>query len=108
MILIVIGVLRKAGFAVSHRKIKVLGSGDAKILHNLVMSRAARVSRSYLWQTRSGIHKLRTGAIASRNKARYVRALRGRIRYIAAFSPDIGERLRLELDGAISRTASRD
>ena len=103
MIPIVVSVLHDHGFSVSHKKIKVMGPGDAKMLHNLVVSRTARVSRSYLSQTQSGIHKLRTKGVPPRNRARYVRALKGRIHYIAALRQNIGARLTSQLDAALSQ-----
>ncbi len=103
---IAISVLGQAGFAVSHRKIRVMGSGDAKVLHNIVISRTPRVSGAYLSQIRSGIHKLESGAIPSKRNARYVRALRGRIRYVAAFKEKVGNVLESKLDAAVSQGAS--
>lgn len=89
------------GFAVSRRKVKVMGPSSQKILTGTRLGKAPRPDPSQLARVRSGIHKLRTGAVSVKEISGYVRSLEGKIAHLASTDPRKAERLRVELRQAI-------
>ena len=83
----VIAALKKAGFSVSHRKIKVMGPGDRKVLNNLVLGRFITVQRQYLNSIRAGIHNLKYRRVRASEIGAYVESLHGSINYLRLFEP---------------------
>jgi len=59
----VIATLAKAGFQVSHRKIKRMGAGAKKVLNNLVLGKFVTVRKQYRARIRAGIHNFKCGKV---------------------------------------------
>ncbi len=93
----VIAALKKAGFGTSHRKIKVMGPGDRKVLNNLVLGRFITVQRQYRSSIRAGIHNLKCGKVRAIEIGAYVEGLRGSINYLRLFEPEKARLLTEEL-----------
>jgi RNA-directed DNA polymerase len=93
----VIDVLMKSGFSVSHQKIKVMGSGDRKILNNLVLGRFVTVQKPYLSRIRAGINNLRLGRVQPHEIDDYVQRLDGSINYLRLFDSKKAERFQAQL-----------
>jgi RNA-directed DNA polymerase len=81
----VIAVLMKAGFSVSHQKIKVMGPGKRKILNKLVLGRFVTVQTQYLRRIRAGIRNLQCGRVGAHEIDDYVQRLEGSINYLRLF-----------------------
>jgi RNA-directed DNA polymerase len=99
---VVVGSLRSAGFSVSHRKLKIMGPGTRKVLNGVLMGRFPGVLAERIARLRSGIHKLRTNQVATKEKQKYVEQLEAGIAYVSSISPRKGAKLLQELqqDGA--------
>lgn len=102
----VIQVLRRAGFRVRHRKVKVMRSHRPKKLTGLVLGSSITVPRERLRWIRSGIHKLRTNSIGPHESDHLLRRLDGEISYVAMVSPTKGNRLREQFIFAETRMQS--
>jgi hypothetical protein len=98
----VVAILKKAGFKISRRKLKVMTSGEPQVLNNLLLNGGGGIGRPRLSQARAGIHKLQLDVIASDGKEKYVRALKGRIAFINSMNNRRGEELMGELDAAMA------
>lgn len=98
--------LSSAGFGISHRKLKIMGPGDRKLLVGLVLNRFPNIRRQYVGQVRSGIHKLRTGIVSPSDLLPYNDSLDGKIRHIGALAPTKGQKLLLDLASARKVRAS--
>jgi RNA-directed DNA polymerase len=96
----VIATLMKAGFRVSHRKIKRMGPRDRKVLNNLVLGKFTTVSKQYRARIRAGIHNLKCGRVSAPEIGAYVEGLRGNISYLQLFDPKKAAGMRLELERA--------
>jgi RNA-directed DNA polymerase len=104
----VIEVLMKAGFKVSHRKIKIMGPGTRKILNKLVLGRSVTVQKEYVSRIRAGIHNLNRGKVAAAKTGDYVSSLEGTINYLSLFDPKKADVFRAQLETAAdANTASR-
>jgi RNA-directed DNA polymerase len=97
----VVSALMRAGFRLSHKKIKVMGAGDRKTLNKLVLSRFVSVERKYLSQIRAGIHNLRVGRVLDTELALYIRSLEGSINYVHLMQPQKAAKFRSQLTAAI-------
>jgi hypothetical protein len=101
----VIGVAVKAlsgvGFSVSHRKMKVMGAGDRKVLTGLLLGKQPGVLPQRLSNLRSGIHKLRTGKVPLGLQESYVRSLRGGINFVGLVNQHRARPLHEELDDCL-------
>ena len=84
---LVVATLTKAGFRVSHRKIKRMGPGNRKLLNNLVLGKFVTVQKQYRGRIRAGIHNLRCGKVAADEIGAYVESLNGNINYLRLFDP---------------------
>ena len=98
----VIAVLMKAGFRVSHQKLRVMGPGDSKIfLNKLVLGRFVTVQKQYIGRIRAGIHNLKGGKVAAIEVDDYVQSLEGSVNYLRLFytrrAPRIHQQLRITL-----------
>lgn len=98
----VVRALSSAGLGISHKKLRVMGPGESKVLLGTVLNRFPNVRREYLSQTRSGIHKLRTDCVSTADFQKYLCSLEGKIRHITRVAPRKGEKLSLELQGALA------
>jgi hypothetical protein len=101
----VIGVAVKAllgaGFSISHRKMKVMGAGDRKILTGILLGKKPAVLPERLSNLRSGIHKLRTGQVPLGLQESYVKSLRGGINFVGLISQDKARLLHEDLDDCL-------
>jgi RNA-directed DNA polymerase len=92
--------LRDAGFAISHRKLKIMGPGDRKMLTGQLLGRIAGVHPQTLARVRSGVHKFASGAVPVEELFSYLRSLEGKIAHVSRISPKKGGRLSSQLDAA--------
>lgn len=83
----VVATLIKAGFRVSHRKIKRMGTGDRKVLNKLVLGRFVTVQKQYRARIRAGIHNFKCGKVPVADTGAYFEALKGNTRYLRLFDP---------------------
>ena len=81
----VIAALKRAGFRVSHAKIKVMGPGKRKVLNNLVLGRFVTVQKRYIGRIRAGVDHLRKGHVPEEDLAGYIEGLLGSIGYLGLF-----------------------
>jgi hypothetical protein len=105
VISVAIKALSGAGFSVSHRKLKVMGPRERKVLTGMVLGRRPGVPPQRLSNLRSGIHKLRTGKIPLALQERYVRSLRGGINFVGFFDQDKAGTLHEALDDCLAALA---
>jgi hypothetical protein len=89
----------KAGFSVSHQKIKVMGPGQRRVLNKLVLGRFISVQGHYLSRIRAGIHNLECGRVRTHEAEDYIERLEGSINYFRLFDPKKAERFRVQLKG---------
>ena len=101
VISVVVETLRRAGFSVSHRKLKIMGPGTRKVLNGILMGRFPGVLPDRIARLRSGIHKLRTNQVAANEMDRYVQQLEGGVVYVASIDPRKGAKLQKELRSAV-------
>jgi len=97
--------LSLAGFSVSHRKMKIMGVGDRKVLTGLLIGRRPGVLPERLSSLRSGINKLRTGEVLPTMQGSYIRSLRGKINFVGLINQDQARPLHEELDDCLSALA---
>jgi RNA-directed DNA polymerase len=83
----VVATLIKAGFRVSHRKIKRMGGRDRKILNKLVLGKFVTVQKQYRGRIRAGIHNFKCGKVTGADAGAYVEGLNGNISYLRLFDP---------------------
>jgi len=93
--------LRRAGFSVSHRKLKRMGPGTRKLLNGVVLNRFPGVLKERLSRLRSGIHKLKNGEVSPQERETYVRRLQGGISYVSSIEPRKAAKLREELESVL-------
>jgi RNA-directed DNA polymerase len=98
--------LRAAGFAISHKKLKIMGPGTRKCLNGTMLTRFPSVHPERLGWIRSGIHKLRTGHVPAEETASYVRSLKGKIQQVLTLAPRKGIKLLQALENASPRPAA--
>jgi RNA-directed DNA polymerase len=98
----VVASLRRAAFSISHKKLKIMGSGSRKVLNGVLMGRFPGVLPERISRLRSGIHKLRTKQVAAHDVEKYIRQLQGGITYIASIKPQKAAKLREELQEALA------
>lgn len=83
----VIATLGKAGFHVSHRKIKRMGPGDRKVLNNLLLGKFVTIRKQYRARIRAGIHNFKCGRVPAGEAGAYFESLKGNIGYLRLFDP---------------------
>jgi RNA-directed DNA polymerase len=83
----VVATLRSAGFAISRRKLEIMGPRDRKVLNGIVLGNGLGVTRERISEIRSGIQKLRAGEISRELSQPYITSLRGRIAYVRTITP---------------------
>ena len=93
--------LATAGFSVSRRKVKVMGPTSQKILTGVRLGQTPRADPKQLARVRSGIHKLRIGAVPPNEVSSYLRSLEGLIAHLAKLEPKKSGHLADELHEAI-------
>lgn len=96
----VVKALSSVGLGISHRKLRIMGPGERKILMGIVLNDLPNVRREYLSDVRSGIRKLRTGCVLPDELPGYLSSLKGKIRHIATMAPHKSQRLSEDFFGA--------
>lgn len=77
------------GLQVKREKIRIMGPRSVKLLTGTRLgSQQTRAPREKLARIRSGIHKLRSGAVAEADAERFVQGLIGQLRFIGQLCPD--------------------
>lgn len=98
---VAVKVLAKNGFALPHKKQRIMSASVRQTLTGVVVNNEAGLPKAYHSNTRSAIHKLRTGQVRLSELPNYLSEVRGRIAYIRTISPSKGLRLRTELTTAL-------
>jgi hypothetical protein len=98
VISVAVHALTAARFAVSHRKLRVMGPATRKVLNGVMLSRFPSVVPEYLKRIRSGIHKLQTGQVPPNDSDKYLRSLLGAINHISLIERRKGALLRNRLE----------
>jgi RNA-directed DNA polymerase len=101
MISLVVDLLKRAGFDVSRKKLKVMRAGERKVLNNIILGQFPSVDKTRISQARAGIHKLNLNLIEEKSIQQYLRELKGRIRFIRTINNRQGDKLMAELREAI-------
>jgi RNA-directed DNA polymerase len=87
MIQIAASVLAGHGLRISHKKIKIMGPQEIKLLTGTRLGKLqARASKDKISRVRSGIHKLKLGLVPQDEHQAYVDSLIGQLRYIEQLS----------------------
>ena len=94
--------LRRGGFAVPHRKMRIMPAHRRQMLTGLLLNRQPGLLRRYESATRSGIYKLQRGLVSTFQREAYVRSLQGRITYIRMINPRRARPLDLCLQSLVS------
>jgi hypothetical protein len=97
----VVASLQRSGFAISRRKLAIMGPREREILNGVLLGIFPSISRDKISGIRSGIHKLRTGEVPPQDADRYVRSLRGSISHIQSIAPRKARVLSTQLDAAL-------
>jgi RNA-directed DNA polymerase len=95
-------IAEQEGFAVNHKKTRVLGRNAAQTVTGLVVNDKLSVSRHEIRRIRAILHRARTEGLEKQNRAGHphFRAwLRGMIEFIKSVRPDLGRKLLAELEG---------
>ena len=98
--------LRAGGFSVSHKKLRIMGPGDRKVLCGVLMGKFPNVVRERISNLRSGIHKLRAGRVPWATREEYLRALDGGIQQVATINARRGRALAEQLKAVIELNPS--
>jgi hypothetical protein len=95
-----VAALQNAGFSVSHRKLRVMGSGSRQVINGILLGRFPSVLPERLSRLRAGIHNLRLGRVPVPEIQGYTRSLRGGIAHVASIAPRKAAKLVQDLDQA--------
>ena len=98
----VVKILRSLGLSVSHKKLKVMRLGSRIALNDVVIGNELNLTSEYRRTIRSGIYKLRTGAVRQGSLMQYIRSLKGRIDYLSSINQKAGDRFTRNLMSAIA------
>lgn len=90
--------LRKGGFVIPHRKLRIMPAHNRQLLTGLLLNRQPGIQRAFVSATRSGIFKLATGCVPWTASKSYIRRLEGRITYIRMINPRRAAPLQSSLD----------
>lgn len=100
-----VGALRAQGFAISRKKLKIMGPGDRKLVCGILMGKSPGVVRDRISNLRSGIHKLRIGQVPPYVLDDYPRSLEGAVKHVAVVNPKQGQKLLHQLKAAAALSA---
>ena len=76
-------------------------AGERMLLTGVLVGKKPGVTREYISQTRSGIHKLSTGQVPRGELETYSKRLIGRIAHIRRLNPNRGRYLEKQLVAAL-------
>jgi retron-type reverse transcriptase len=79
--------LRHGGYALPHRKIRIMPAHCRQMLTGLLLNQQPGLLRRHESAARSGIRKLETGLVPRYQQDSYIRSLEGRITYINMINP---------------------
>lgn len=99
----VVATLRKNRFRISRKKLEVAGPRSKRVLTGVKFGASPNVPADRLSRIRSGIHKLRTGAVLENEVAGYVQSLVGQITQVGSVNKKKAERFRGELEAVLER-----
>lgn len=95
VIQVVVETLKRSRLRLSHKKIKIMGSTESKLLTGTRFgSCSLRAPKEMCDRARAGIHKLECGLVSESEKAIYCRKLSALISHIERLSPKDSVRLR--------------
>lgn len=98
VIQVVVRVLKRNGLRLSHKKIKIMGGSESKLLTGTRFGNySLRAPREMCDRARAGIHKLECGLVPDSERASYCRKLCARISHIERLCPKDSVRLRSAL-----------
>jgi RNA-directed DNA polymerase len=92
--------LRAGGFSLPHKKLRIMRAGERKLLTGVLVGKKPGVTREYISQTRSGIHKLLSGYVLEGERETYSKRLIGRIAHIRRLNPNRARYLEKQLVAA--------
>jgi retron-type reverse transcriptase len=95
------------GFAVNHQKSRVLRQSAAQRVTGLVVNDRPGVGRKEVRRLRAILHKARAEGLERQNRdgrPDFLAWLRGKIAYVGMARPEVGSRLRAELDALLKQT----
>lgn len=101
---IAVKALRRGGFSIAHRKLKIMPGHKRQTILGIVMNRHPGIRKEYISGIRSGIHKLATGQVPPGDIQSYVCTLQGKIKYIGTINPRQARPLGLQLLSALGRS----
>jgi hypothetical protein len=88
VIQVVVGVLKRIGLRLSHKKIKIMGGTESKLLTGTRFGdHSLRAPKELCDRARAGIHNLECGLVPESEKASYCRKLSALIAHIGRISP---------------------
>jgi hypothetical protein len=93
--------LRAGGFSLPHKKLRIMRAGERMQLTGVLIGKKPGVTREYISQTRSGIHKLLTGQVLEWEIETYSKRLIGRIAHIRRLNPNRARYLEEQLSAAL-------
>jgi RNA-directed DNA polymerase len=107
MIQIVIDVLMRNGFSVSHKKLRVMGPSNRSILNGVIAGLKLNVPREFRSAIRSGTYKLRMGLVTRNEFDSYVKSMHGTIDHVARFNRRLADRLRDDFNHEVASASKR-
>jgi len=102
----IIAALTKAGFRVSHEKIRLMGPRDRKVLNSLILGRFITIKPEYTKGIRAGIYNLGHGRVKDSEVFGRAQSLRGSINFLRLFDTAKADRLLAQLSAAGERLAT--
>lgn len=98
--------LKAGGFRISHRKLRIMGTGGRMILNGVLLGRFPGVVKARIDQLRSGVHKLSTGQVPTSLMERYCQSLTGAIQQLGTICPRKTARLMDKYEAALDAQKS--
>jgi retron-type reverse transcriptase len=100
-------IAEEEGFAVNEKKSRVLRRNTAQSVTGLVVNDRPGVQRKEVRRLRAILHRARTEGLEKQNRdgrPHFLAWLRGKIAYVGMARPEVGERLRAELEHLLNNT----
>ena len=90
--------MRKAGFRLPHRKIRIMRAGDQKRVTGIVLGPKLTVPKEVKSRVRAALHRLSVAKPGSKDREAAIRSARGLIAHIGHVDRQAGERLKRMLN----------